>query len=39
MGEVLDDQVLSLQMSSALTLDPCQVPFSFIASVAKPEAK
>ena len=25
MGEALDDQVLSIQMSSALTLDPCQV--------------
>ena len=28
MGEALDDQVLSLQMTSALTLDPCQVPIS-----------
>jgi hypothetical protein len=25
MGETLEDQVLSLQMASALALDPCQV--------------
>ena len=29
MGEALDDQVLSLQMTSALTLDPCQVPYRY----------
>ena len=26
-GEALDDQVLSLQMTSALGLDPCQVSY------------
>jgi hypothetical protein len=38
-GEALEDQVLSLQMNSALTLDPCQVSFpDFIAQVCKKDS-